>query len=126
MALLKQIDEKGAVLAWSPKFEYPNLIALGTKVDIKLFFLLSHVLNRILRALDLMTTEVNWSSINLILLMLSIPKLRCSDLFAPGTLLQCEIEIRFINFVVLGFLRSPGPKWQIFQMSIPMGLLQVV
>jgi protein transport protein SEC31 len=33
MALLKQIDDRGAVMAWSPKLEYPNLVALGTKVE---------------------------------------------------------------------------------------------
>lgn len=32
MSLLKQIDDKGAVLAWSPLAETPNLVALGTKV----------------------------------------------------------------------------------------------
>lgn len=31
MSLLKQIDDKGAVLAWSPISSYPNLVALGTK-----------------------------------------------------------------------------------------------
>ena len=34
MSLLKQIDDKGAVLEWSPMIEYPNLVALGTKVSI--------------------------------------------------------------------------------------------
>jgi len=32
MSLLKQIDDKGAVLAWSPLAKTPNLVALGTKV----------------------------------------------------------------------------------------------
>ncbi len=32
MSLLKQIDDKGAVLAWSPLQTYGNFVALGTKV----------------------------------------------------------------------------------------------
>lgn len=32
MSLLKEINDKGAVLAWSPKIESPNFIAIGTKV----------------------------------------------------------------------------------------------
>lgn len=32
MSLLKQIDEKSAVLAWSPLSNNPNMVALGTKV----------------------------------------------------------------------------------------------
>jgi hypothetical protein len=32
MSLLKQIDDKGAVLEWSPVSSKPNLVALGTKV----------------------------------------------------------------------------------------------
>ena len=32
MSLLKQIEDKGAVLEWSPVLSYPNLVALGTKV----------------------------------------------------------------------------------------------
>lgn len=32
MSLLKQIDDKGAVLEWSPISQNPNLVALGTKV----------------------------------------------------------------------------------------------
>lgn len=32
MSLLKQIDDKGAVLEWSPLVAHPNLVALGTKV----------------------------------------------------------------------------------------------
>jgi len=31
MSLLKQIDDKGAVLEWSPIAKCPNLVALGTK-----------------------------------------------------------------------------------------------
>lgn len=31
MSLLKQIDDKGAVLSWSPLSSIPNLVALGTK-----------------------------------------------------------------------------------------------
>jgi len=31
MSLLKQIEDKGAVLEWSPVAEYANLVALGTK-----------------------------------------------------------------------------------------------
>eukprot|EP01038_Epipyxis_sp_PR26KG_P012063 gene12063-16144_t len=31
MSLLKQIEDKGAVLEWSPLAAYPNLVALGTK-----------------------------------------------------------------------------------------------
>ena len=34
MSLLKQIEDKGAVLEWSPVAEYANLVALGTKVVI--------------------------------------------------------------------------------------------
>jgi hypothetical protein len=34
MSLLKQIDDKGAVLEWSPIAKCPNLVALGTKVCI--------------------------------------------------------------------------------------------
>lgn len=34
MSLLKQIDDKGAVLEWSPIAKCPNLVALGTKVSI--------------------------------------------------------------------------------------------
>jgi hypothetical protein len=32
MSLLKQIEDKGAVLEWSPVAEYASLVALGTKV----------------------------------------------------------------------------------------------
>jgi len=32
MSLLKQIDDKGAVLEWSPVASSPNLVVLGTKV----------------------------------------------------------------------------------------------
>lgn len=32
MSLLKQINDKGAVLSWSPLATTPNLVALGTKV----------------------------------------------------------------------------------------------
>jgi hypothetical protein len=32
MSLLNQIDDKGAVLAWSPLQSYSNFVALGTKV----------------------------------------------------------------------------------------------
>lgn len=32
MSLLKQIDDKGAVLEWSPVAQHANLVALGTKV----------------------------------------------------------------------------------------------
>jgi hypothetical protein len=32
MSLLKQIDDKGAVLEWSPVASQPNLVALGTQV----------------------------------------------------------------------------------------------
>ncbi len=32
MSLLKQIEDKGAVLEWSPVQQYANLVALGTKV----------------------------------------------------------------------------------------------
>jgi protein transport protein SEC31 len=31
MSLLKQIDDKGAVLAWSRLSAHPGLVALGTK-----------------------------------------------------------------------------------------------
>jgi len=31
MSLLKQIEDKGAVLEWSPISQFPNLVALGTK-----------------------------------------------------------------------------------------------
>ncbi len=31
MSLLKQINDKGAVLAWSRLAAHPNLVALGTK-----------------------------------------------------------------------------------------------
>ena len=33
MSFLKQIDDKGAVLEWSPIAGQPNLVALGTKVN---------------------------------------------------------------------------------------------
>jgi hypothetical protein len=32
MSLLKQIDDKGAVLEWSPVAQHASLVALGTKV----------------------------------------------------------------------------------------------
>ena len=32
MSLLKQIEDKGAVLEWSPVAQHANLVALGTKV----------------------------------------------------------------------------------------------
>ena len=32
MSLLKQIEDKGAVLEWSPIVQNANLVALGTKV----------------------------------------------------------------------------------------------
>lgn len=32
MSLLKQIEDKGAVLEWSPVANHSNLVALGTKV----------------------------------------------------------------------------------------------
>lgn len=32
MSLLKLIEDKGAVLEWSPVSQYANLVALGTKV----------------------------------------------------------------------------------------------
>jgi hypothetical protein len=31
MSLLKQIDDKGAVIEWSPISSNPNMVALGTK-----------------------------------------------------------------------------------------------
>ena len=34
MSLLKQIDDKGAVLEWSPVAQHANLVALGTKVTL--------------------------------------------------------------------------------------------
>ena len=37
MSLLKQIDDKGAVLEWSPVRSKPNLVALGTKVNDDIF-----------------------------------------------------------------------------------------
>jgi hypothetical protein len=33
MSFLKQIDDKGAVLAWSPVPHMPNVVAIGTKVS---------------------------------------------------------------------------------------------
>jgi hypothetical protein len=33
MALVRQIEDKGAVLEWSPVPQFPNLVALGTKVS---------------------------------------------------------------------------------------------
>lgn len=33
MSLLKRINDKGAVIAWSPLRERPALLALGTKVS---------------------------------------------------------------------------------------------
>jgi hypothetical protein len=32
MSLLKQIPDKGAVIAWSPLRAFPNCLATGTKV----------------------------------------------------------------------------------------------
>ena len=32
MSLLKQIEDKGAVLEWSPVAQHANMVALGTKV----------------------------------------------------------------------------------------------
>lgn len=69
MSLLKQIDDKGAVLEWSPVPSQANLVALGTKVRSQalhsfpsLFKLLSFVLFplRIPLGLVLMTMVVNW------------------------------------------------------------------
>jgi hypothetical protein len=34
MSLLKQIEDKGAVLEWSPVAQYANMVALGTKVRV--------------------------------------------------------------------------------------------
>lgn len=69
MSLLKQIDDKGAVLEWSPVAKFPNIVALGTKVisfELKLFFLrcskylgVCNLNSRILREWDLMTLAVN-------------------------------------------------------------------
>ena len=33
MSFLKQIEDKGAVLDWSPISGLPNVVALGTKVE---------------------------------------------------------------------------------------------
>lgn len=33
MSLLKQIDDKGAVVEWSPIASHSNMVALGTKVS---------------------------------------------------------------------------------------------
>ena len=33
MSLLKQIDDKGAVIEWSPLYTHSNMVALGTKVS---------------------------------------------------------------------------------------------
>jgi hypothetical protein len=35
MSLLSQIEDKGAVLEWSPIQALPNLVALGTKVMVE-------------------------------------------------------------------------------------------
>jgi hypothetical protein len=35
MSLLKQINDKGAVVEWCPLAEHGNLVALGTKVRFK-------------------------------------------------------------------------------------------
>lgn len=35
MSLLKVIEDKGAVVSWSPIADKPNLVALGTKVIIE-------------------------------------------------------------------------------------------
>jgi hypothetical protein len=68
MSLLKQIEDKGAVLEWSPIAAQANLVALGTKVVMKCDFQTSNFrhnfCSRILQALDLMTMEASWNFID--------------------------------------------------------------
>jgi hypothetical protein len=37
MSFLKQIDDKGAVLEWSPVASQPNMVALGTQVSLYIY-----------------------------------------------------------------------------------------
>lgn len=43
MSLLKQIDERGAVLEWSPIAQHANLVALGTKVSLQVVMFILHI-----------------------------------------------------------------------------------
>jgi hypothetical protein len=62
MSLLKQIDDKGAVLEWSPVASQPHLVALGTKVRSYFNFAIGKwnitacIVTRILLDLDSMIT----------------------------------------------------------------------
>lgn len=65
MSLLKRIEDKGAVLEWSPVASRPDLVALGTKVqnNLQLFYTCIYTLFlfcslfRILLVSASMTTE---------------------------------------------------------------------
>ena len=69
MSLLKQIEDKGAVLEWSPISSNANLVALGTKVNVSWVRCHRPILTlccflrifRIPLVQDLTITAVNWS-----------------------------------------------------------------
>jgi hypothetical protein len=64
MSLLKQINDKGAVVEWCPLAEHGNLVALGTKVMIPILHISSVIcFSRTLLALVSMTMAVNSSCI---------------------------------------------------------------
>jgi hypothetical protein len=61
MSLLKQINDKGAVIEWSPISQYANMVALGTKVHMCCFLGVQKIIRifRIQQDLDLMTMGGN-------------------------------------------------------------------
>ena len=58
MSLLKRINDKGAVIAWSPLQERPALLALGTKVCILLMYINIFYLNFLQQYLKLVNTNL--------------------------------------------------------------------
>ena len=84
MSLLKQIDDKGAVLAWSPVSTRPNLVIIGTKVGKR--FLSSEI---VLFAFPLELPEkhvVKFSIFRTLILSISLPFSR--TLRAAGSMIM--------------------------------------
>ena len=66
MSLLKQIDDKGAVLEWCPIAGNANMVSLGTKVPLYIIiivFLCLRLYIRTLLGLDSMIMVASWRSI---------------------------------------------------------------
>jgi hypothetical protein len=52
MSLLKQIEDKGAVLQWSPVASDPNFVVFGTKVTKTIIFYVEIYIYRIFKIFD--------------------------------------------------------------------------